>query len=180
MRLRDTLKGAVASAEKQHGGPVVGKVLGKSTARASALGDEIVRRRVHGRVERVSAHNLVQMRRGNGARVDERVESIDHQLRTAESHHGHGALAGATLHGDEGQGEDFPKHLWRWGKKRVGDDGGGGQGSNPNLYFTPRDIHPGKRKKRKLLVPTSPANAILDKKKKKREGRLISNNMASI
>ena len=116
--LGHALEAAVAGAEEEHGGPVVGEVLAEGAARARRLGREVVRGRVHGRVEGVAADDLVQMRRGDRPRVDEGVDAVDHQLRAAESHHGEasrgrrrpGRLA-RDMVGQQGQRDRLPLHF---------------------------------------------------------------------
>ena len=69
--------------------------------------------RVHGDVERVAADDLVKVRRGGRAWVDEGVETFDDELGALESHHGHLALGEDALE-EEGGGEGFPVHFWDW------------------------------------------------------------------
>lgn len=52
---------SVSSLEVQHGGPIVGEVLGEETCCAISFIAEYSGR-VHGRVESVSTHNLMRMR----------------------------------------------------------------------------------------------------------------------
>ena len=86
--LRHPLVGAVAGAEVHDRRPVVGEVLGERAGRAGRVGDQVVARgAVHARVERVPAHDLVHVRRGERARVHEGVEPLDHELRAPESDH---------------------------------------------------------------------------------------------
>ncbi len=100
--------GAVAGAEVQHRRPVVGEVLGERAARAGRVGDQVVaRRRVHARVERVAAHDLVHVRRRHRARVYQRVEALDDELRAAEPDH---LLGGGCLR-EERDGQGFPIHF---------------------------------------------------------------------
>ena len=76
-KLTHALVRAVAGSEVQDGGPVVGQVFGEGAASACRLLDEIVRCRVHGRVERVAPDDLVEMRRGDRAGAHERIETFD-------------------------------------------------------------------------------------------------------
>ena len=90
---RDALVGAVTGAEEEHGGPVVGEVVGKCARRACGLARWRLGR-VHGHVEGIlksvvrvrhplqekclgrdtySADNLVKMRRRCRTRVDQAV-----------------------------------------------------------------------------------------------------------
>lgn len=85
--LGDADVAAVLVVEEHDGGPVVGQVLLEGARRAGRLARQVVRGRVHRDVERVAADNLVQVRRVGHARVDERVGTLDDQLRAGESKH---------------------------------------------------------------------------------------------
>lgn len=98
--LRHALEGAVARAEVQDCGPVVGEVLGEGAAGAGGERGEVVRERG---VEGVPADDLVEVWGGDGAWVDEGVEAVDDELGAFEAHHGGGAGRGA-LGGAEGGG----------------------------------------------------------------------------
>ena len=69
---------SVAGAEVQDGRPVVREVFGKGAAGAGRVLDEVVGSRVHAGVQRVSSHDLVDMRRDSDSRVDQRVDSADY------------------------------------------------------------------------------------------------------
>lgn len=86
--LRHPLIAPVLGPEVQVGRPVVGKVLGEGAGGAGGLGGRVVVTRRHGRVEGVAADDLVHVRGGEHARVDERVETLDGELAALEAHHG--------------------------------------------------------------------------------------------
>lgn len=77
----------VLALEEHDGSPVVGKVLHKGARSASRLAHHVVGLRVHGDVERVSADNLVQVRRVEHSRVDEGVDAVDDELGAGETEH---------------------------------------------------------------------------------------------
>ena len=84
--LRDALVGAVAGLEVEVRRPVVTEVLAELTGGASSrLGDVT---RCHGGVEPVPSHDLVHVRRGDQARVDEWVKPVDDYVRAPEPQHG--------------------------------------------------------------------------------------------
>lgn len=85
-QLRDPLEGSVASAEVETRGPVVGEVIGVGARRARGEGAGVVSPRCHGGVERVASGNLVDVSRRNRARLDQRVETLDGEFRTFETH----------------------------------------------------------------------------------------------
>lgn len=80
----DSLVCSVAGFEVHNGGPVVGKILGESAGCASGSLADIFGR-VHGRVEAVTTDDLVEMRRGDDTRLDERVETLNAQGRASET-----------------------------------------------------------------------------------------------
>jgi hypothetical protein len=81
--LRYTLVGAITGLEVKVRRPIVGQIVGGT---ASSTGREVANvRRRHGRVEGVAPHNLVHVRGAELAWVDERVESLDGDLRASES-----------------------------------------------------------------------------------------------
>jgi hypothetical protein len=85
--LGDALVGAVLGLEEHDGGPVVGFVLGEAARRAAGpLGEVVVNGR-HGQVERVAAHNLVEMGGVADAGVDQGVDTVDDQLRASKPQH---------------------------------------------------------------------------------------------
>jgi len=94
--LRHPLVGPVACTEVQHRRPVVREVLGEGAARARRRRGQVMRSRVHGRVERVPAHDLVQVRRRRETRVHEGVETVHDKPGALEPHHRH-RLGGAVL-----------------------------------------------------------------------------------
>lgn len=51
----------------------------------------------HRCIEGVAADNLVRIGRWNDARVDERIQPIDNELRALEAHHWHPSLTGGML-----------------------------------------------------------------------------------
>jgi len=67
------LVGAIAGLEKEHGCPVVGKVLSGLARRAGRDRSHVILLRVHGNVEGVAADDLVQVRGGGNTGVDEAV-----------------------------------------------------------------------------------------------------------
>ena len=69
--LGNTLEGAVASAEEEGSGPVVGEVLGELARGASGLLGNVVTGVVHGDVEGVAADDLVEMGGLGGTGEDE-------------------------------------------------------------------------------------------------------------
>lgn len=71
-----------------------------------------MRRWVHRGVEGVAPHDLVQVRRGDHAGVDQGVESVDDELRALETQHRH-SLAGAMLR-EERYDEGLPLHRGRF------------------------------------------------------------------
>ncbi len=106
-QLRHPLVAPILGAEIQDGGPVVGKVLAELAAGAGGFGGEISCG-IHGRVEGVllachsqlfsaahcveerstnAADDLMDMARRNRTRVDQGVDSLNHQLGAVESHH---------------------------------------------------------------------------------------------
>jgi hypothetical protein len=81
--LRNALVTPIPRLEVQVGGPVVGKVVSRSTRRARGdLGNVRVG---HGGVEGIAADDLVHVRRGDLARVNEGVEALDGDLRAPEA-----------------------------------------------------------------------------------------------
>ncbi len=105
--LRHAPECPVAGTEVQDRRPVVGEVLHVGTTGAAGGSDQIVTR-THRGIERVATHDLVQMRRGQKARVDQRVEALKDELRAAEPYHG---LGGGPLGGQERPCQTLPLHL---------------------------------------------------------------------
>jgi len=70
----NTLVSAVGVLEVHGGGPVVGEILGEHTCCASALFTDITS---HVGVESISADDLMDVRGGSPAGLDERVETLD-------------------------------------------------------------------------------------------------------
>lgn len=64
--------------EEEHGGPVIGKVIGHLACGAGCACAHISR---HGDIEGVTADNVVQMRRRNGVGLDDGVETLEGQCR---------------------------------------------------------------------------------------------------
>lgn len=60
--------------EEHDGRPVVGEVLAEGSGRAGAHLAEIA---LHGRVEGISSDDLIEMGRGDLARFDKRVQTLD-------------------------------------------------------------------------------------------------------
>ena len=84
----DALVRAVLGALEEHDGrPVVGEVLGEGARGAAAALADIA---LHGGVEGVAAHDLVEMGRRDGAGLDQRVQTLDRQRRAAEAEGGLG------------------------------------------------------------------------------------------
>jgi hypothetical protein len=76
--LRNTLVASVPGLEVQIRRPVVRQVIRITARRArSQIGDVSLR---HRGVERVASHNLMHVRRRGLARVDQRVDPINHDL----------------------------------------------------------------------------------------------------
>ena len=92
--LLDPLVGAVLGLEEEVCGPVVGEVLGKAAGGAGGLAGDVAGG--HGHVERVSSDDLVDVRRGDLAGVDQGVETVDNHLSTSESQHGKSTAATAA------------------------------------------------------------------------------------
>ncbi|KAH8159689.1 hypothetical protein CIB48_g8568, partial [Xylaria polymorpha] len=89
--LGNTLVRAVPGLEVQVGGPVVAEVLAEGAGGARRGGRDVAGG--HGGVEGVAAHDLVHVRRGDGARVHEGVEPVDDDLRAPEPQHREPAAA---------------------------------------------------------------------------------------
>ncbi len=104
--LGDALVAAVASLEVQVRCPVVGEVIGKLAGGAGGVLGDVVGG--HGDVEGVAADNLVDMRRGDLAGVDEGVDPVDDDLSAPEPKHGHavGATALGGRLGERREGEE--------------------------------------------------------------------------
>lgn len=98
-----TLVGAIAGLEVEVGSPVVGKVLGELASRASRRVGHVAGR--HGGVEAIAADNLVDVRRGDGSRVDQRVETVNDELGASEPQHRQPAAAAELGHGIGERGE---------------------------------------------------------------------------
>jgi len=79
---RDLLVGTVRSAEEHHRRPIVGEVLGERAGRACALLADVTS---HVGLECVAANDLMQVRRGRLARLDERIEALDGKSPTAKA-----------------------------------------------------------------------------------------------
>jgi len=73
---------AVGVLEEHDGGPVVGEVLGEGARRAAGLVRDVA---LHGRVEPVAAHDLVDVRRRRLARLHEGVQPLDADRAAAEA-----------------------------------------------------------------------------------------------
>jgi len=82
--------------------------------------------RVHGGVEGGAADDLVEVRGGDGAGVDERVEALDDELRALEAEHG----------GDVGCGGVEGAGVLGGGE---GEEGGEGEDLFPGRHVGPRD-----------------------------------------
>ncbi len=72
--LRHPLVRAVLMSEVQHCRPIIGEVFGVGTRRAPALLTNIA---LHGRIECITADDLMHVARWDAARLDERIKSID-------------------------------------------------------------------------------------------------------
>jgi len=80
--LRNTLVAAVGSPKVDVGGPVVRKIIGRVAGGAGGdLGDV---GHGHGDVEGISSHDLMHVWRRRLAGVDQRVQTLNGDLRTAE------------------------------------------------------------------------------------------------
>lgn len=93
--LRHTLVGSVARLEVQVGRPVVAEIFRESTRGAGSLGPDVAG---HGHVERVAAYDLVDVGRGDQARVHEGIDPVNDDLCTPEPQHGHAAAASELRH----------------------------------------------------------------------------------
>lgn len=71
-----------------------------------------MRRGVHRGVEGIAPNDLVQVRRGDHAGVDQGVQAVDDELRALEAQHRH-YLAGAMLR-EERYDEGLPLHRGRF------------------------------------------------------------------
>ena len=90
--------GGTGAAEStyQVGGPVVGKVLAVAAGSATRQLSNVFKR--HASIESIATNDLVLMGRGNRPGVDERVDSVDHELVTAEAEHGRpGSVEGREI-----------------------------------------------------------------------------------
>lgn len=85
--LGHALEAAVLGAEVDVGGPVVGEVLAERAGGAGRPLDGVVFHGSHGGVERIAAHDLVQMGRLKRAGGDKGVQAFDDELRALETHH---------------------------------------------------------------------------------------------
>ncbi len=85
--LGDAVVGAVLGLEKHDGRPVVGLVLVEAARRARRPLGQVVVNRCHGQVERVAAHDLMEMRRVAKAGIDKGVNPVYHKLGTGETQH---------------------------------------------------------------------------------------------
>jgi hypothetical protein len=93
----------VAGLEIENRGPVIGEVLGEEASRAIRFVAERPRG-VHGGIEGISAHNLVQMGRRDLARLNKGIEALDADGGASESETGLGRR-------HEGKREEKPLHL---------------------------------------------------------------------
>ena len=98
--LRHALVCSIAGSEVKYRSPVIGEVFREGAASAGRTFHKIVGRMVHARLKRVAPNDLVEMRRRNGAGVDQRVYAIDDELRALETHHRNHAL-GIHMLGEE-------------------------------------------------------------------------------
>jgi hypothetical protein len=100
--------GAVLSLEEHNSSPVVRLVLVEAASRALGELGEVVCW-VHGDVKSVTSNNLMKMGSVLLARVDERICSLNNQLRASESQHVplRGDIAGKSRNGSE---EGSPLH----------------------------------------------------------------------
>lgn len=110
--LLNTLVCAVLRLEVQVRGPVVGEIL-RELAGCAGCGVRDVTGG-HGDVEAVSSDDLVDVGRGDLARVDEGVKTVDDDLGAPESQHGHATLATVVgrRFGERHEGEEAgPMHF---------------------------------------------------------------------
>lgn len=81
--LRDALVTSVRGSEVDVRRPVVAEVVGRATGRAGCLLGDVGRR--HGDVEGVASYDLVHVRGWRPARLHERVEALNGDLRASET-----------------------------------------------------------------------------------------------
>jgi hypothetical protein len=81
--LRHALVASVLSSEVDVGCPVIAEIVGGTAGGAGSLLGNVGRR--HRDVEGVASYDLVHVRRRRPARLNERVEALDRDLRAAES-----------------------------------------------------------------------------------------------
>ena len=84
--LRHALVGAVAGAEVEVRGPVVGEVVAVAACCAGRVVGNVGQR--HRLVESVATDDLVLVRGWDGAGVDQRIDAVDDELVAAEPEHG--------------------------------------------------------------------------------------------
>jgi hypothetical protein len=102
--------GAVLGLEEHDCSPVVRLVLNEVAACASRELGWILAG-IHGDVERVTSHDLVEMRSVLYARVDKRICSLNDKLRASETQH---VLSGSILRESRSSEEGGPLHRdWR-------------------------------------------------------------------
>ena len=99
--LRYSFVRSISGLEVEVGRPVVGKILGVATCGARRLLGDICH--LHCSVEGITTDNLMQMRRGSLAGIDERIDTINGELRAAEPQHGE-AIVTSELGAWEGIG----------------------------------------------------------------------------
>ena len=115
---------AVLRLEEHDGRPVVGQILLEGAGCAGGLAGQVVSLRIHGDVEGVSSDDLMKMGSVLLARVDDRVNTVDDELRTSKSKH---VLCGSILREERRGGESCPLHVcWKglggldlWTRRRI-------------------------------------------------------------
>jgi hypothetical protein len=78
--------GSVLRLEEHDRGPVVGLVLNEA-ARCARRKRSGILTRIHGNVESIASDDLMKMRSVLHARVDQRISSLDDELRACKSKH---------------------------------------------------------------------------------------------
>lgn len=89
--LRNTLVRPVPGLEIQVRSPIVGKVFRELASRATSSVRNIAL--CHRYIETVASHNLMDVTRRNLSRVDERINSVDHDLSASKSQHSSATLS---------------------------------------------------------------------------------------
>lgn len=110
--LRNTLVSAIACLEIEVRCPVVAEILTELAGSAGSNIGDITGG--HRSIEGVSSHNLVNVWRGDQARVDKGVEPVNNDIRASEPQHREAATRSAELgrrfgEGREGE-ESSPMH----------------------------------------------------------------------